>query len=808
MRIKAFFVLIFFCMLQQAIAQNCDTTQVVCGNSAWDWELEDCRMWVAQINNDQQSARTSLHSPFHSHTLPKKLAEIKRTRDYTRAKGWRLVTRDFGCEVGVRYPYFILYNKYLDIMRVFVFYESDLADLNGYVMRLSVGGGQKPTGFAASGRFPAYTPDRYLNNDFEEGDSPTDHQLIYVGGLTETFNGNWLVGDFRPDLDVHINHVDYRDTDFTIAIYGVKTSTLTAKISPEGEEFTDDIVISTNNSGNGVSVNANGGIEIITEKAGTITGYIVKGEELLKKFVESKLGGIMDRNVTDGSLKKLQDILTTKNVIDMVKDINSAVGVAVSVLSVVGEMVGIFDDGSGAVTSQTAVANSTLHVTGKLVTEAGLLPIQIFVPGTLKSATESNSPFYDCAYGLANLTTAPVIQVQPFLWDNAPGDGTEHYRSYKVKNNLNFQFNSETGYTYALVQASLGAEIPLGWASDQNKPVAMQIEQGRLRVVDVAEKGGGDSGEPEKERMLVHTVPVDFKHIKDISMQLPVSADPANIKLFVRVYAVLGKPGSTVPAYFIRDYAVKTETLSGEPRINFSSQLPPFANYSSPFYSGLLDEITADPDQVLFDGGDLDHIPDRSSLVRNRQIIYSGPLRNYYERHGQFSGFGYEPYNGTVTLKAGEVVLKNGFKTVIDPAYNTPGVTFRIASDNASRPQTGNSTISVFTPAICIDPEINAAQLADDMINSSSYNEQNPIALKVEANMNFWPNPVQDVLNVHLPLGGVISIVDYEGNEVMRTSSEESGGVSLNMTGLKKGNYILNYVHAYGNVTRRLVLNK
>ncbi len=44
------------------------------------------------------------------------------TQDYRRAKGWELVRMDFGGNLGaVDDPYFVLYNRYISVLRVFMY---------------------------------------------------------------------------------------------------------------------------------------------------------------------------------------------------------------------------------------------------------------------------------------------------------------------------------------------------------------------------------------------------------------------------------------------------------------------------------------------------------------------------------------------------------------------------------------------------------------------------------------------------------------------------------------------------------------
>ncbi|HOY33120.1 MAG TPA: T9SS type A sorting domain-containing protein [Bacteroidales bacterium] len=69
-----------------------------------------------------------------------------------------------------------------------------------------------------------------------------------------------------------------------------------------------------------------------------------------------------------------------------------------------------------------------------------------------------------------------------------------------------------------------------------------------------------------------------------------------------------------------------------------------------------------------------------------------------------------------------------------------------------------------------------------------------------------YPNPVKDVLNLHLPLSGKadICIYDLPGKEIY-TSSAETGSISIDISKFKKGIYILKYSNTAGTIYRKFI---
>src|SRR4051794_39828443 len=102
------------CLFQKGFGQCADVftdinaNSAVCGiygdgngNSNWNWEITDktnssyCNMWYSRTSSISTKL-TAMGSPFVDASTSA-LDLISQAQDFTRAKGWELVRRDFGC---------------------------------------------------------------------------------------------------------------------------------------------------------------------------------------------------------------------------------------------------------------------------------------------------------------------------------------------------------------------------------------------------------------------------------------------------------------------------------------------------------------------------------------------------------------------------------------------------------------------------------------------------------------------------------------------------------------------------------------
>ena len=78
-----------------------------------------CDMWYAFTDANPLYVLARMGSPFVVPTSGQ-LSEIALAKDYTKANGWRLIARDFGCHTPIATPYFALYNRPRGVVRIYV----------------------------------------------------------------------------------------------------------------------------------------------------------------------------------------------------------------------------------------------------------------------------------------------------------------------------------------------------------------------------------------------------------------------------------------------------------------------------------------------------------------------------------------------------------------------------------------------------------------------------------------------------------------------------------------------------------------
>ncbi len=801
--LKSIYLLGLLCSANVLMAQHCN-------NITWQWWKNDNQYWVAKTSPVEGAPLTNLKKPFQDNVVPSKLLTIQTKGDYTPEKGWELVYRDFGCGAANENPFFILYNRNSGLMRVFVY--GTLENANGYAMRMKAAEVGRKTAFNAFARFPAYTPDRYLNEDIDD----QVYEAVYVGGKDDTFTNNWIVGEFSPAFDPNMD--EYTDVLILINIFKVTDWALSAKIGEEDAQITNDITF----TGPAISSGGDGGgpgesFSIVAGAGTVMAGFVLNKEEALDKFIKEKLTTTQEFLQKQGIdrydplIEKITLMNNLKNagksfIQEIMKDPSPSTAIF-GVLSAMGNIIGLFGvDDAGEEQGSLAASNANQMITGSISAEFGLVPISLKIPGArFTSASANRLPYYDCVYGVANLLNAPEVETKTFHWKLARNN--EPFKAYRVTNDLNFVLNQKTGYDQVAIKAALGAEVPVEWIQESHG-LNMQIKQGRLEMIDTRETTSGNNEIP-KGRVLLHTNVVDFyKGLKGLSMHLP---DEDGATVFVRIYAILRKSSDAkaVPIIFTRDFAVN-ENDTGEAGLVLGNGLPPFANYSLAFYvtrSSFGHPVIPDPDNFTTDrtfpwieyDPPIGSLPPKefyiTNMIRNANITYSGRMSNFFQE------------GGDPTIQAGTVVLVDGFHAFIDPAR--PEKNLVIRSDRFVPPSGGNSRHSTHQPEICFYNE-QAASIArmaglkttTDMAETTLAEK----AAKLETQFAFWPNPAREVLNVRVPAPGSLMLLDLTGTVLLSETIVDVGTTSIHLPLLKKSIYILQFQYEKGIISEKLMI--
>jgi chitodextrinase len=116
-------------------------------------------------------------------------------------------------------------------------------------------------------------------------------------------------------------------------------------------------------------------------------------------------------------------------------------------------------------------------------------------------------------------------------------------------------------------------------------------------------------------------------------------------------------------------------------------------------------------------------------------------------------------------------------------------------------PQNFTVTPVIFSLAICVRASENCERANFPIYVSSKYADTDTLCLALcvggiskveeESRINFYPNPVKDILNINLQKSATINITNVLGNTVFSKSLSE-GQQTIDISNLKKGYYLLN----------------
>lgn len=136
------------CVLAQCSSRPYASPEEV---GAWDWRGDGDYIFVNGIQNNQP-VFTLTKSPWfvnETSNLNTNPFKLQFPKDYEPANGWVLVQRDFGKTsplMAVDYPYFVLYNKFSGILRIFVAITQNISGYNAAVITLTYVNGQGQIG--------------------------------------------------------------------------------------------------------------------------------------------------------------------------------------------------------------------------------------------------------------------------------------------------------------------------------------------------------------------------------------------------------------------------------------------------------------------------------------------------------------------------------------------------------------------------------------------------------------------------------------------------------------------------------------
>ncbi|MBN2534073.1 MAG: DNRLRE domain-containing protein [Spirochaetales bacterium] len=491
----------------------------------WDWR----QTYYTVYWNRYQGTPTSVLSPFYSNVT----GGVAFTLDFEPEDGWVLVYRDFGTsKYFVSNPYFILYNVYQGLLRVFHLVNSVENYTHGGV-ELFFDYGSPTTALLTHANHRAWATDNYKNHRFFS--------------ITDLVNYHWTYTDFIMAYDPATGNSSKNNSLITFKLLGV--------------EVTD--------------VKIDGSMNLV--------------QQLPKSSIATQTGDVYEFGdlVTDG--KKVLGYYNTfdkyKNDIKKAADkqddpkikaalSNLASSWVVKQLPYIGAAVGIVDlfIGGGREKNQVSpvpmVFDGSMELSGTLKTQDLIFKSTIQTPGT-KHDTPNAIPFWDYPMGILNLTRTPVLLSRQYWQPEGPSMWMQ-YSSYKIKDDLEFAINSSyPGSRFSHLRLKY-MEAALVFRFNEVYTYPYDLLPG---INDWWEAGIYELESSANGKYVLRTRYMPYNVFKNTSIRVPPGTD-----VTIKIRAVLERIDNpdAQEVVFIADYEPVFEKDSGTTYFPWSSyQMPP-----------------------------------------------------------------------------------------------------------------------------------------------------------------------------------------------------------------------------------------
>ncbi|WP_207511236.1 T9SS type A sorting domain-containing protein [Longitalea luteola] len=829
-------LIIFLCAIAyRGYSQNCaddytDITnnQFVCanygdanGNSNWNWEIKPsdanyCKHWSARTSSISTKL-TIMGSPFvNSPTTALDL--ISQRGDYTKEKGWELLQRDFGCTHVTAYPYFVLYNKFTGLIRVYI-YKTETPE--GFTSMLVTMEPTMPAPYPATtslGDELAGTPAAFLNSNETGKYGKSVVAVTEQGGYTR-----WSVAELNPGFDPNIQNGAYFGAGVKFTIYGVVTNDLKAVIKGRSVTGTNAAIYSFSYVPKNTPTSSNGGQTVqfsaIGEKFSTFSKSISEVRNLAKTFAERVKAKIQETNPPeDGPEGKIELEATnvsnnSNNDHDFLKMLGNATsnlatgtGSAGVILKFVGEMIGLFSTGSsGKPAAMPTYTSYDMELRGSLTAKTVQQSFILRVPGTIQPNND-NATYYKCPLGIFNIKNTPeadtviYTRVHHFQYSSCcVNTSRSDYVSYRIRNNLEVSFNSGAGLELVSAQAAIVGQILPNGAGETatasydlfsqneyiNDPDAYyylvrtcnfmrpDLESGRLQVTTF---------DTEKK---LHTFQTPYVNIECVN-GLAFNARKET-KVWLRVKAVLKKQNDpeNTPILYIHDYEIKT--FQGSFDTYFRNRHNQVYSWQTPLpYSNYTETPTYVSDKVIY------------GIVYNQSV--EEKVDNSITTEGGVDVI--VPNGQSVIYKAGStVLLQEGFEaeygSEFEASINTFGYNISCGTLQAEAFQ---------NPGACYNTAISGLRktTTSNVIDET----ETPEILRV------YPIPTTGKLFISGMTdakNAIITILDQSGRtvrELRAVAQGSTGRLDLDVSGLQNGVYFVKIQTQAQTITKKIVIGK
>lgn len=404
--------------------------------SNWNWEDQSQSNW----RKGTDGVWNDINAPFLATTSRVgSMGDIYIKSDYTKAKGWKLVNASFGPDVV--YPYFILYNKYRGIFRVF-FYQGDNVPYTKAAATCSYSLSSPKPGILSLGNKTQTAPDKYLQS------TSLGNDMIVVVIPDGATTRHWAAADFPLLFDPNIKSSSYIDARMEVKLYGINNYNI--RLKGQGATTTDEEQARQHSF-----VGKKSDIEVST--ANQLKSDNTKLLKTIKTLDETRasLKKAIDK-IDDKQPKFLQTLKTEYSQADvglefLFKNAKKISGTLGTVLDIFDLFFGLGPNSSSA--TSPVINYQFIDLEGTMDIQQTLAATTITVPGANTSTTNTN--LFNCPIGIFNLGVTPSINVTtPYTRNacpnyiyisNKPVDVLSGYNGkyvkYKLDQNIDLVYN-------------------------------------------------------------------------------------------------------------------------------------------------------------------------------------------------------------------------------------------------------------------------------------------------------------------------------------------------------------------------------
>lgn len=371
--------------------------------SEWDWEDISKENW----KKSEYGNWIHINSPFDP--LSQKLdymSDVFASGDYKKNEGWHLFWAQFG-PIDIESPYFILYNQYRGILRVFFYLDQpsfeDVVvtlnyrneDNNPAILNLG-SGGIKNT----------------IQDYYNETDNLTVSSTVLIRNLATK---SWGCADFIMGFDSNIESQKYDASKIEIKIFGADSENLilkslngsTVNVFEDGLNYQSITNLKTTPSGDKLISDGNN-----LSKSG-------KSVKSLSKHLDELSKSADDIDLDEDSPEYLK---TYKSSLEGTSSLATGAGTLGDVLNAMGGffklaggLLNIYDNYYGNYPDQNGATNQAIngyyYTEGEISINKILGGTTLIIPGVENTNGDNTPyPYYNCPLGVLNVFEPPLIR--------------------------------------------------------------------------------------------------------------------------------------------------------------------------------------------------------------------------------------------------------------------------------------------------------------------------------------------------------------------------------------------------------------